>query len=141
MILHDGPTPESPVLGKYCGNTLPDSIVTTSNELWIVFSSDSTNSTKKGFNITIESLLGGCGNVYISDTGTFTTKNYPLFLYPNNEECEWTISVWPGNKISLKFIERFSLEQSVNCTKDYVQVRRYIHTRWHFILSLVLIAQ
>lgn len=89
-----------------------------------MFSSDGKNITNKGFNLTIETMLGGCGNVFVSETGAFSTKNYPS-LYPNSEECEWTISVWPGNKISLKFIERFSLEQSVNCTKDYVQVRRY----------------
>lgn len=120
-MLHDGSGPESPVLGKYCGNVVPNSLVATSNEIWVVFSSDGKNSNKKGFNLTLESAQIGCGMMYTSESGEFSTKNYPL-LYPNNEECEWTIGVWPGNKVSLNFVERFNLEQSVNCTKDYVQV-------------------
>jgi len=122
VIIHDGSSPESPVLGKYCGNILPENLVATSNEIWIEFSSESGKNNRKGFNLTLESSQNGCGNVYINEKGKISTKNYPN-LYPNNEECEWTIAVLPGNKISLQFVERFSLEQSVNCTKDYVQVR------------------
>lgn len=126
MILYDGSGPESPVLGKYCGNILPDSIIVSSNELWVVFSSDGGNNNRKGFNLTLESAQIGCGKVYVSETGGFSSKNYPS-LYPNNDECEWTIAVWPGNKVSLNFVERFNLEQSVNCTKDYVQVTYFIY--------------
>ncbi|VVC39263.1 EGF-like, conserved site,EGF-like calcium-binding domain,CUB domain,EGF domain,EGF-like calcium- [Cinara cedri] len=129
VVLYDGPNFESPVLGKYCGNTLPESLTTTSSTIWIVFYSDIKNSTKNGFNLTIESAPGSCGNVFVSETGVFSTKNYPS-LYPNNEECEWTIAVGPGYHISLKFIERFSLEQSINCTKDYIQVFDNINDNW-----------
>jgi len=109
------------MLGKFCGNILPENLVATSNKLWIVFSSESGKNNRKGFNLTLKSTRNGCGNVYTSEKGELSTKNYPN-LYPNNEECEWTIAVLPGNKISLEFFERFNLEQSVNCTKDYVQV-------------------
>lgn len=109
-------------MGKYCGNVLPEDIVATSNEIWIVFSTENVSSRKRGFNLTLESAQIGCGKIYVSETGEFMSKNYPN-LYPNNEECEWIIAVWPGNRINLQFIERFGLEQSVNCTKDYVQVR------------------
>jgi len=125
VIIHDGPSPESPVLGKYCGNILPQNLVATSNELWIVFSSETGKNNRKGFNLTLESTQNGCGNIYLSEKGMVSSKNYPN-LYPNDEECEWTIGVLPGNKVSLQFVERFNLEQSVNCTKDYVQVRYYI---------------
>lgn len=72
--------------------------------------------------MTLESTRIGCGNVHVTETGEITSKNYPN-LYPNNEDCEWTISMPEGNRVSLKFIERFSLEQSANCTKDYIQAR------------------
>lgn len=122
MILHDGNSPESPVLGKYCGNVLPENLVATSNDIWIVFSADGrANNNKKGFNLTLESAQVGCGKTYVSNTGDFSTKNYPN-LYPNDEECEWIIAVWPGNRVTMSFVERFNVEQSVNCTKDYVQV-------------------
>lgn len=121
MIIHDGSSPESPVLGKYCGNMLPENVVAISNELWVEFSSENGKSNRKGFNLTLESKQNNCGNIYALENGEISSRNYPK-LYPNNEECEWILSVLPGLKISLKFIERFDLEQSVNCTKDYVQV-------------------
>ncbi|XP_022177373.1 cubilin-like [Myzus persicae] len=129
VIIYDGPSPESPVLGKYCGNILPQNLVATSNELWVVFSSETGKNNRKGFNLTLESTQSGCGNIYISEKGKISTKNYPS-LYPNNEECEWTIAVLPGNKVSLQFVERFNLEQSVNCTKDYVQVFDFDNDHW-----------
>jgi len=124
LTIYDGPDPVSPILGKYCGNLIPENLLASSNKILIEFSADSGNNNKKGFNLTLESVQIGCGNTYVSNSGEFTSKNYPN-LYPNNEECEWTIATWPGNKVSLQFIERFSLEQSVNCTKDYIQVIFY----------------
>jgi len=121
-MLYDGPGPESPLLGKYCGNILPENLVAASNELWVIFSSDDDKSNRRGFNLTLESVQNGCGNIYAMDQGEISTRNYPN-LYPNNEECEWTIVVLPGFRINLQFVERFNLEQSVNCTKDYVQVK------------------
>lgn len=119
--LYDGPDTESPVLGTYCGNILPENLVVSSNQILIVFSSIDFNNNKNGFNLTLESVTTGCGKHYVSESGEISSKNYPN-LYPNNDECEWIIGVWPGNRIRLQFVERFSLEQSVNCSKDYVQV-------------------
>lgn len=121
-MIHDGPSSKSPVLGKFCGNILPNSLSAISNEIWIEFSSQRDDK-KKGFNVTLESFTTSvCGQIYELETGEISTKDYPK-LYPNNEECEWIISVLPGNRINLQFLERFSLEKSVNCTNDYVQVR------------------
>jgi len=120
-MLQDGPSPESPVLGKYCGNVLPDNLVANSNMIWVVFSSDNGKDNKKGFNLTLESDQFGCGMTYTSESGEFSTRNYPN-MYPNNEDCEWIIMVGPGSRVTMNFVERFNLEQSVNCTKDYVQV-------------------
>jgi len=135
-MLHDGPSPESPVLGKYCGNILPENLVATSNELWVVFSSENGKINKKGFNLTLESKQNGCGNMYAVEKGEISSRNYPN-LYPNNEECEWTISVFPGFKVSLQFIERFDLEKSVNCTKDYVQVNNCGYL-WEYMFLLCI---
>lgn len=109
------------MLGKFCGDMLPETLTAISNEIWVVFSSDR-GINKKGFNVTLESITTvECGQVHVSETGVISTRDYPK-LYPNNYECEWTISLLPGNMVNLQFIERFSLEQSINCTKDYIQV-------------------
>jgi len=42
--------------------------------------------------------------------------------YPNNGECTWEIIGENGYHLGLTFVDRFSLETSPNCEKDYVQV-------------------
>ena len=43
--------------------------------------------------------------------------------YPNKVDCAWAISVGAGRKdLRLKF-RTFDLEESVNCTADYVAIR------------------
>lgn len=42
--------------------------------------------------------------------------------YPNNAECTWEITADNGYSIGLVFVDRFHLESSPNCEKDYVQV-------------------
>jgi len=42
--------------------------------------------------------------------------------YPSNSECTWEIFGENGYHIGLVFVDRFSLEDSPNCEKDYVEV-------------------
>lgn len=42
--------------------------------------------------------------------------------YPNNAECTWEITADNGYSIGLVFVDRYHLESSTNCEKDYVQV-------------------
>lgn len=100
----------------------PEVLGVLSNEIWVEFLSGAENNTKRGFNLTVESTKIECGMVYSSESGEIQTKNYPQ-QYENNEECEWTIALLPGNMVYLEFVDRFYIEQSVNCSKDYVQVR------------------
>lgn len=48
VIIRDGSTSKSPMIGKFCGTSRPATITSTGNFLWIGFRSDS-STTKKGF--------------------------------------------------------------------------------------------
>ncbi|XP_050535178.1 cubilin [Daktulosphaira vitifoliae] len=129
LAIYNGPDWESPMLGKYCGNILPENIVVSNNIILVEFSTDDVNS-KKGFNITLEPRQSSdCGSVYSTQMGFITTANFPD-LYPNNNECEWIISLQPGNRISLTFVDRFNIELSTNCSNDYVQIYEKIDDNW-----------
>ncbi|KAJ7381127.1 hypothetical protein OS493_004725 [Desmophyllum pertusum] len=57
-----------------------------------------------------------------ADEGVITTPYYNT-QYPNKLDCAWTISVGTAQKdLRLKFTS-FDLEESVNCTADYVNIR------------------
>lgn len=42
--------------------------------------------------------------------------------YPNNIECEWTITASPGNLMGIT-IEMLDIEQSDQCNDDYLEIR------------------
>lgn len=44
------------------------------------------------------------------------------FSYPNNIECEWTITASPGNRMGIT-IEMLDIEQSDQCNEDYLEIR------------------
>lgn len=63
----------------------------------------------------------GCGGLLQTKGNMFSTPNYPG-KYPPNSECTWDIRVKEGYIITLSFLERFDIEQSNDCSEDFVEV-------------------
>ena len=63
----------------------------------------------------------GCGGVEHSKSGTLKSPNFGVSAYGANEECEWEINVEPSYIVQATFVERFDLENSTDCTNDFVQ--------------------
>ncbi|XP_072333723.1 scavenger receptor cysteine-rich domain-containing protein DMBT1-like [Scyliorhinus torazame] len=61
-----------------------------------------------------------CGGRLESDSGSFTSPNYPE-PYPNNAQCIWYIQVANQDRITLN-LDGFQLEVSSQCTNDYVAI-------------------
>jgi hypothetical protein len=58
LLIRNGPYPSSPLMNKYCGNSVPLPILSESNALWIEFHSDDSNE-DQGFELTLESVFEG----------------------------------------------------------------------------------
>ncbi|TRY87530.1 hypothetical protein DNTS_007088 [Danionella cerebrum] len=99
VALFDGPTVKHPHLGNYCGNEKPPNILTTSNQLLVVFKSDF-NIGGRGFKAYYYS--GECQQTLKSISGNITSPHYPD-IYPNNINCQWTISLAAGYRIKIFF--------------------------------------
>lgn len=130
----NGPTALSPSLGKFCGTEFTkESLVTQSNTVFIEYHTDNfiENSKNSAFEIKVESASYGCGGILTKNNFDFQT---PLFgtdvNYPANTECIWEIRADPGYHIGLAFYDRFFLEASDNCTKDYVEVFDFVENDW-----------
>ncbi|EFN89302.1 Cubilin, partial [Harpegnathos saltator] len=121
IIRNGGST--SPEIGKFCGNIKPYNITSASNQLWIeYFAADEPNDFE--FNLNVASV--GCGGTLRGLSREILSPEYPR-QYPNNSECTWEIMGDNGYHLGLTFIERFSLETSPNCEKDYVQIFDWIN--------------
>jgi cubilin len=57
-------------------------------------------------------------------TGLIISPSYPN-TYKNNSECEWEIVVDEGYHIGLSFRDRFFIEASLNCTRDFLEVLEF----------------
>ncbi|XP_039305004.1 cubilin isoform X2 [Solenopsis invicta] len=122
-IKNGGPT--APQMAKHCLHTTQldkYDIHSISNQLWIeYFASEGTGSFE--FNVMI--VTAGCGGSLQGRNREIASPGYPK-QYPNNGECAWEIIASNGYHIGLTFVDRFHLETSPNCEKDYVQVFDWI---------------
>lgn len=136
VIIRNGRHESSPVLGKYCGTYFPSTITSMSNGLYVEFHSDSSgDGSRRGFKLQFEELSNSCGGVLHSKTGQVTSPSEQSDnrRYPHNIECEWVIETLPGFTLNLVFFNRFDLENSTNCTNDYVEVLKKSGLHWVLI--------
>ncbi|KAM3593822.1 uncharacterized protein V6R79_022582 [Siganus canaliculatus] len=113
--VRDGRMETSPLIGKFCGNSRPAPILSSSNSLWIRFKSDNSVS-RAGFRAVYTTACGGT----LSGSGRFHSPNHPN-AYPHQRECEWVINQPEGYVVTLSFIS-FAVEGG-SCRFDFVEVR------------------
>ena len=65
MSIYDGPTKFSPMIARYCGDSLPPSQVSSKNEALILLTTDH-SITKKGFKLTYNPLSEYLPGVWVS---------------------------------------------------------------------------
>ncbi|XP_069007315.1 cubilin [Embiotoca jacksoni] len=113
--VRDGSRETDPLIGRYCGSSLPAAILSSSNSLWIRFRSDSSVS-RAGFRAVYTVACGGT----LSGTGQFQSPYHPN-AYPHNKVCQWIINQPEGYVVTLNFLS-FDVEGG-SCHFDFVEVR------------------
>ncbi|XP_072347970.1 tolloid-like protein 2 isoform X2 [Scyliorhinus torazame] len=108
---------KAPLLGRFCGEKLPETLVSNESRLWIEFRS-SGNWVGKGFSAVYEAI---CGGDIQKDTGQIQSPNYPDDYRPS-KECIWTITVDEDYKVGLVF-QAFEIERHDSCAYDYLEIR------------------
>ncbi|MCJ8728547.1 hypothetical protein PDJAM_G00005700 [Pangasius djambal] len=119
LEVRNGSTATAPLLGRYCGNTLPNPIFPRSNELFLHFHSDF-SAVRNGFEITWTSSPQGCGGRLYGDHGSFTSPNYPG-TYPNGTHCEWGIRAPSGRIVTVTF-NQISIDDPGDCQNNYLKL-------------------
>ncbi|XP_067828863.1 tolloid-like protein 2 isoform X2 [Heptranchias perlo] len=108
---------KAPLLGRFCGEKLPETIISTDSRLWIEFRSSS-NWVGKGFSAVYEAI---CGGDIEKDTGQIQSPNYPDDYRPS-KECVWRITVAEEFHVGLVF-QAFEIERHDSCAYDYLEIR------------------
>nr|XP_030871259.2 tolloid-like protein 2 [Gorilla gorilla gorilla] len=115
--VRDGYWRKAPLLGRFCGDKIPEPLVSTDSRLWVEFRSSS-NILGKGFFAVYEATCGGDIN---KDAGQIQSPNYPDDYRPS-KECVWRITVSEGFHVGLTF-QAFEIERHDSCAYDYLEVR------------------
>ncbi|KAF4071592.1 hypothetical protein AMELA_G00275250 [Ameiurus melas] len=115
--VRDGYWRKAPLLGRFCGDKVPETLISTDSRMWIEFRSSS-NWVGKGFSAVYEAVCGGDVN---KDSGQIQSPNYPDDYRPS-KECVWRISVSEGYSVGLSF-QAFEIERHDSCAYDYLEVR------------------
>ncbi|KAL5273336.1 hypothetical protein ACFFRR_000221 [Megaselia abdita] len=97
LEIHNGPSRESPLIGKFCGNEIPKVIPSFTNHLYLRFKSDSSIESS-GFQIEYEQTSTGCGGKLDSYEGSIHSPQYPAVI-SDDMQCDWFITVNPGSTI------------------------------------------
>ncbi|KAG5893860.1 hypothetical protein JTB14_005469 [Gonioctena quinquepunctata] len=128
VTIHNGELPTRPQIGKFCRNANPGPIITQSHQVWIEYRWEK-GSSGSGFRLQYEAISTGCGGYFHDKSRIIQSPNYGSD-YPNNAECLWIIKADPGYHLSLDFIGRFYIEDSGNCTKDYLEIFDWKNEKW-----------
>jgi hypothetical protein len=92
VIVYDGESTTSPVLGIFTGNILPQTVSATGNRMLVIFSSDASG-TNDGFlaSYTSEPVVFCHGTTTITDNSGTIEDGSGNYLYRNNVLCIWKI--------------------------------------------------
>ncbi|CAH0395162.1 unnamed protein product [Bemisia tabaci] len=121
LRIYNGRSTEDPLQKEYCG-PITNEVLIIHPSTFIEFHSSSNKNSRKGFRLRASPTnTGPCSGLLVGENGVVTSPNYPN-MYPSLTSCIWTINVPPGYRVNLKFTDRFYLEESDNCTKDFIMV-------------------
>uniref|UniRef100_A0A8C2VAY4 Metalloendopeptidase n=1 Tax=Chinchilla lanigera TaxID=34839 RepID=A0A8C2VAY4_CHILA len=115
--VRDGYWRKAPLLGRFCGDKVPEPLISSDSRLWVEFRSSS-NILGKGFFAVYEATCGGDIN---KDAGQIQSPNYPDDYSPS-KACVWRITVSDGFHVALTF-QAFEIERHDSCSYDYLEIR------------------
>ncbi|XP_059143098.1 tolloid-like protein 1 [Physella acuta] len=114
----DGQGVTSRSFGRFCGNMFPRDLTSSSNYMYIVFTTDSSG-TYKGFSGNY--FTRGRSSIIQADNGNIVSPGFPIG-YQNNMYFTWTIVGSPGTFITLNFTTLDLGGSLESCVSDYIEL-------------------
>lgn len=105
VTIYNGNSAASPILGTFSGNTVPANIVSATNEVFITFKSNGSN-TANGWNLQYQSIdPPTCSGqtTFIAASGTFNDGSANGVNYTDGNNCSWLITPPGVFSIDLSF--------------------------------------
>lgn len=121
VTVRNGGYPESPVIGRYCGWSVPGPVQSGSNKLVVTFTTNRLGQSR-GFYATWSTSTLGCGGTFHSDNGTIKSPHWPQ-PFPMNSRCSWTAITHESKHWEISFDGNFRIPSSDSqCGNSFVKV-------------------
>uniref|UniRef100_A0A670Y9X6 Metalloendopeptidase n=1 Tax=Pseudonaja textilis TaxID=8673 RepID=A0A670Y9X6_PSETE len=120
LEVFDGENEKSPILGRLCGNKIPDPLIATGNKMFLRFVSDASVQ-RKGFQATHSTECGGRLKAESKMRDLYSHAQFGDNNYPVQADCEWLLVSDHGYRIEL-FFQTFEVEEEADCGYDYLEV-------------------
>ncbi|CAH1778141.1 unnamed protein product [Owenia fusiformis] len=133
LTIYDGQTTAYPLLGRYCGLSLPSDVISSSNYLTLSFSTDG-SVTASGFSADVmanqpgsaSTIRGECGSMLpvfaLSDASqNLYSLNYPD-PYPVYQDCSWLVMTADTSKVIMLTLQGMDIESTLSCSNDVLKV-------------------
>ncbi len=119
VTIYDGGTTNSPILGQFSGNSLPDDLISSGNKVLITFSSNE-SITAPGWFISYKSIIPvWCSGLEtLTDAAATFGDGSGSFYYQNGSACMWKIQPPGASQITLSFLD-FDTELDEDEVKIY----------------------
>ena len=112
LSIYDGPGPDNEFLiGRYSGTNIPTYIRSSKERMYVLFTSDSTQS-RRGFSADLLFVEPPICNVQFDEPGTFSSPYYPQD-YSNNLDCGYNITAPENMIITLEMLD-FAIQSDSN---------------------------
>lgn len=127
IIIRNGIHDDSPFLGvgKYCTDA-PSIPATSGNRAIVQFARNRLLQRSNEFILKYSQVEHECGGAYTldysTDSVTISTPNYPNIPSPHIE-CVYRVTAPNGELLKMEFLERFDLMPSINCLKEFLEIR------------------
>ncbi|NWH53547.1 TLL1 protein, partial [Fregata magnificens] len=120
LEVFDGESEKSPILGRLCGNKIPDPLMATGNKMFLRFISDASVQ-RKGFQATHSTECGGRLKAETKPKDLYSHAQFGDNNYPVQADCDWLLVAEHSYRVELMF-QTFEVEEEADCGYDYVEL-------------------
>jgi tolkin protein len=121
LDIYDGDNDNAALLSRLCGSGQMSPVISSSNRLYMTFSSDASVQ-RKGFHITHTTVCGGTLIATSKVSQLFSHAKFGDNNYDNKEDCEWLIlAEEDGYRVRFRFLT-FEIEEETDCGYDNVEI-------------------
>nr|VZI35148.1 unnamed protein product [Spirometra erinaceieuropaei] len=120
--VRDGYYPESRLIGRYCGKSIPPTLASLSRSMLIEYRRPA-GQTTTGFVANYQIV---CGTHFKGDSEYIVSPSYESNYLPH-KECTWTIEVPTGFDVFLSF-HSFRIGEGTDCSQDYLEIHDGLST-------------